>query len=158
MEGANPVATLRAVLYGDAPLDQWPDEDDLRDTSDIWARFVAARQAARCSDLQSATTIWRNIAATPGLESRQYLQAWTFLRRVGEQPDPDEAKHVLGVAIEMPMQQSHDLLAAYEDGSRRYVNYTGAVLVMDDRTIQRVRSAIDAWLDIGRSLVHAIGP
>lgn len=58
----------------------------------------------------------------------------------------------------MPMQQSHDLLAAYEDGSCRYVNYTGAVLVMDDRTIQRVRSAIDAWLDIGRSLVHAIGP
>lgn len=70
--------------------------------------------------METAIAIWSDIAASPGLESRHYLQAWTFLRQAGHPPPTDGAKRALGVVAEMPVQNAHDVLAAYQDGSCRF--------------------------------------
>lgn len=154
-QGSNAAATLRPLLYGDMPVEQWG--VDAAD-GDPWDRFTAARQAVESSDMDSAVANWRDVAASPGLESRQYLQAWTFLRQAGYPPPPDEAKRALGVVAEMPGKDSHDVLAAYEDGSCRYLNHSGKVAVIEDRSIDAVQLAVGKWLDVGRSMAQAIGP
>jgi len=108
--------------------------------------------------METAIGIWTEVAARPGLESRHYLQAWTFLRQAGRVPDPDQAKRVLGVILEMPIDGAHDVLVAYEDGSSRYLNHSGQVAILDDVSMENIQQAIQAWLQIGRFLVEDIGP
>jgi hypothetical protein len=81
-----------------------------------------------------------------------------FLRRAGRQPPASEAKRALGVVAEMPVNDGHDVLAAYEDGSCRYLNHSGSAAVVEDRSIEAVQLAVRAWLDVGRSLAAVIGP
>ena len=154
-KGSSAAAILRPLLYGDVPVEQWGAGAG---EGDPWDQFAAARLAVASSDTDAAVAIWNEIAGSPGLESRQYLQVWTFLRQTGHRPPADEAKRVLGVIAEMPVNESHDVLAAYEDGSCRYLNYSGKATVIDDRTIEGVQLAVGNWLDVGRSLVRVIGP
>jgi hypothetical protein len=144
------------LIFGNVPIGGWPPGDD--HPGDLALRFVSAREAFHSSDLPSARAIWREITTAPGLESRDYLQAWSFLRESGQRPAADEAKRVLGLVAEIPMQDKHDLLAAYEDGSCRYLNYAGGVVIVDDRSVADVQQAINAWLEVGRRLVQLIGP
>jgi hypothetical protein len=83
---------------------------------------------------------------------------WHFLRGAGYQPPDDQAKRVLGVVMEMPVGGAHDLLAAYEDGSARYLDYSGKVVILEDRTLHQVQEAIKNWLSLGQVIVQAIGP
>jgi hypothetical protein len=142
-------------LFGDVPVEQWGVGAG---EADPWDQFAAARKAINSSDIEAAVAIWSGIAASHGLESRQYLQAWTFLRQAGHSPSVGEAKRALGVVAEMPVKDSHDVLAAYEDGSCRYLNYSGKVAVVDDRSIEGLQLAVRKWLDIAAFLVQAIGP
>jgi hypothetical protein len=148
---------LRPLLYGDVPVDKWAgyyvDGDD-----SVWERFNLARRALDASDVGTAIRIWSDLAAAPDLESRQYLQAWTFLRRAGRKPETGEAKKVLGVIAEMPVGDGHDVLVAYEDGSTRYLNHSGKVALIDDRSLGEVQEAVRRWLEVGGSLVRLIGP
>jgi hypothetical protein len=137
------------------PLGEWPSGAA---EGDPWERFIAARKAYEASDVETAVTIWNDIVTSPGLESRQYLQAWGFLRTVRRQPSGDTAKAVLGAIAEMPFDQAHDVLAAYEDGSCRYLNHTGSAAVIEDRSIAPVRAAVRAWLEAASALVRIIGP
>ncbi len=148
-------ATLRPLLCGDVPVGQWGVDAG---QADPWDQFAAARKAVDSSDMEAAVAIWSDIVASDGLESRQYLQAWTFLRQAGHSPPADEAKRALGVVTEMPVKDSHDILAAYEDGSCRYLNHSGKAAVIDDRSIEELQLAVRKWLDVGASLVQAIGP
>jgi hypothetical protein len=138
-------------------VDKWTG-DYVDGDGSVWERFGTARRAADASDLGTAIGIWADIAAAPGLESRQYLQAWAFLRQAGRMPGPDEAKTVLGVVAEVPVGDGHDVLAAYADGSARYLNHSGKVAVIEDRSLGDVAEAVRRWLGAGRSLVRLIGP
>lgn len=72
--------TLRPLLYGNLDIDRWAVGDQ---SGDPWDRFAAARQAFEASDTDIARRqIWSEVAETPGLESRQYLQAWTFCAKL----------------------------------------------------------------------------
>jgi hypothetical protein len=66
-------------------------------------------------------------------------------------------ERILGVIIEMPVNEGHDLLAAYEDGSARYLNYSGKALVYEAQ-VPEVQVAISNWITVAGSLVKAIGP
>jgi hypothetical protein len=66
------------------------------------------------------------------------LDLWTA-RGAGQ---PDQARLVLGVAAEMPVRKGHDLLAAYRDGTARYLNYSGKAVIWDDHSDSRVQAAI----------------
>lgn len=151
-----PRAELRDTLFGDLPLSRWPPDPASAD-GEPWASFVAARRAFESDDPSSAAASLRRVLSTPGLESRHYLQAWHALRAAGERPDEDEAKHLYGVVVEVAMPDGLDLLAAYEDGTARYYNYSGAGVVWE-RPDASVDSAVSALLAAGRTLVAQIGP
>jgi hypothetical protein len=144
-------------VYGDAPLDEWVAHGDgaLREP---WSSFERARQMVHAGQPDEAVKVWRQIASTEGLESRQVLQAWHFLREVGCPPPADRAKFVLGVVAEIPVEGAHDLLAAYRDGSARYLNHSGKAVVWEDRSVSQVQAAIGTWLARGQVIAGATGP
>src|SRR6267142_5896966 len=108
-------------------------------SSDLWISFERARRLAHAGQQREAAGVWLQIASAEGLESRQLLQAWHFLRQAGFPPPADQAKLVLGVVAQMPVQGSHDLLAAYRDGSARYLNYSGKAVVWEDRSDAQIQ-------------------
>jgi hypothetical protein len=144
-------------MLSDAPLDEWVAQS-AGDCGEPWSSFGQARQLFDARQPDEAVKIWRQIAFTGGLESRQILRAWHFLRQAGYRPAVDRAKLVLGVAAEMPVQGAHDLLAAYRDGSARYLSYSGKAVVWEDRSITQIQAAINGWLARGQVIADAIGP
>jgi hypothetical protein len=85
----------------------------------------------------------------PGRETRSELFLWAALRELGVQPDQQLGSEVLGVVFEMPMKKGCDTLAAYADGSARYLNFSGAGIFWDapDPTIGALgRNMIDATI------------
>ncbi len=137
------------------PLDQWPTDK----TSEIfpWSAFVSARSRLAAGSQSDAIACWRQILGSPGLEPRQYLQAWHFLRQHGQSPPIEAAKQILGVVVEVGMPQGLDLLAAYSDWSARYYNYSGAAVVWEHPD-SSLNSDIDRLLDASRQVVARISP
>jgi hypothetical protein len=80
-------------------------------------------------------------------ESRVRLLAWHWLRSSGQ---PFASREVLGIVVEVPLEEGLDALAAYADGSVRYINHTGRVAVFE--------GAPDEVAEQGRRLVHAAIP
>jgi hypothetical protein len=144
----------RDLLFGDMPLDQWPSGDS---ADGPFADFILARQSLEANNSAAAIDIWQRIAGTPGLESRHYLQAWTFLRDRGRQPPPAIAKQVRGVVVEVGMPEGLDLLAAYQDHSSRYYNFSGAGVVWEHPD-PSLDAHIDCVLRRGSTLASHIGP
>ena len=66
------------------------------------------------------------VLAVPNLETRIQLWVWSGLREWGEEPEAKSGKEVLGVVVEVPVQGAYDTLAAYQDGSARYLNFSGS--------------------------------
>jgi len=146
---------IRETLFGDRPLDQWP-PDGAPSEGFPWSAFVAARSHLAAGRGNDAIACWRQVAQHPELESRQYVQAWHFLRQHGQQPPPDLAKDVLGIVVEVSMPEGLDLLAAYPDHTARYYNYSGAGVVWEHPD-QSLDSAIDQLLEVSKQVVAEIG-
>jgi hypothetical protein len=149
-------AVLAPLLFGDLPLDQWPSADTPAQGAP-WDSFIAARAELSAGNRDEAIRLWLHITTLADVESRHVLQAWTFLRQVGIAPDAEHAKEVLGVVVSVPVQHGHDVLAAYRDGSVRYVNFSGAVVVVNDAP-PTVAAAARELSEKGRILVGRIGP
>ena len=122
-----------------------------------WDGFIAAQAELAAGHHDEAVRLWLRIAARTDIEARHVLQAWTFLRQAGVAPHAEHAKDVLGVVVSVPVQHGHDVLAAYLDGSVRYINFSGAVVVVDEAS-QAIGEAGRELLDQGRILVRRIGP
>jgi hypothetical protein len=148
--------TLRRFVYGDAPMEEWVTQG-AGTAGAPWDAFERARRRAEAGESPAAADIWHEIALSDGLESRQTLQAWKFLSDAGYGPAPDRAKTVLGAIMEMPVEDGHDLLAAYADGSARYLNYSGKVALVEDRSLLEIQAAIHRWIEVGEVFVQAMG-
>ena len=146
---------LRRFIFGDCDLTEWPPDD--AHTGEPWSSFVAARSALQRDDRAEAERLWRAITEMPGLESRHVLQAWHFLRSMGVPPPEALSKRVLGAIAEVAVPHGHDLLAAYADGSVRYLNISGAASIVD-APIASVADAAHALLAVAEQIVTAIGP
>lgn len=72
------------------------------------------------------TDALRKIAQDPEEESRLRALAYNRLRAAGQAVP---AKSLLGVIVEVPLEQGLDVLAAYPDGRVRYLNQSGKVAV-----------------------------
>jgi hypothetical protein len=151
-----PANAIRDTLFGDMPLDQWPPNEEQADVFP-WSAFVAARSRLTAGNVETAVAGWREVLAHPGLEPRQYLQAWHFLRQQGNQPSPEIAKDVLGVVVEVAMPKGLDLLAAYPDHSARYYNFSGAAILWEHPD-SSLDLAIDQLLAAAKGVVARIGP
>ena len=149
--------TLRPLLYGDLPIDRWPDHE-ADAPQQPWAAFAAARDLVHQGRETEALAFWAQIAASPGIESRHTLQAWHFLRSYGVTPPNDVASEVLGAVAEVAVGAEHDLLVAYRDGSVRYLNHSGKVAIIEPQaaTVELVKAA-RAWLAVAAALADVVG-
>ena len=77
---------IRNMLLGDVPIPAWGKET----TDGIpWSLFAEARELiVKKQNYPAAIELYQKITETPGLESRHYLQAWHFLRRLKVNPRP----------------------------------------------------------------------
>jgi hypothetical protein len=57
----------------------------------------------------------------------------------------------------MPVAKGHDVLVAYPDGTARYLNYSGAALVWEDRSGTPIQHAIAGWLAAAETIASAVG-
>lgn len=154
---ASPADLLRATLFGDVPMAEWPPADGAADAGDPWDGFVRAREHLAAGDQDLAIREWAGIGMRTDIEARHRLQAWTFLRSVGVQPDASIAGVVLGVVAEVAIDGGHDVLAAYEDGSVRFLHHQGRVSVID-AAIDDVEVARAGLLAVGQAVADRIGP
>ncbi|HEX8605243.1 MAG TPA: hypothetical protein VF774_21540 [Pseudoduganella sp.] len=86
----------------------------------------------------------QTIGEDPAEESRVRLLAWQWLRAAGQ---PVASRELLGVIVEVPLEGGLDVLAAYADGTVRYLHHTGRVAVFE--------GAPEEVAEQGKLLVHA---
>lgn len=93
------------------------------------------------------------LAADVSQEGRARYLATQLLRSAGKSVVP---KQLFGVIVEMPLEGGLDTLAAYSDGSVRYINHTGKM------TLAEAGSGLDGHVRelfaVSRPVVNAIGP
>jgi hypothetical protein len=88
------------------------------------------------------------------LETRPKILAANMVRSLGK---PIDGKRLFGVIVEVGMDEGLDTLAAYEDGTARYINYTGSMIIWDAKTEESNELIVDLFL-AARRVVEKIGP
>jgi hypothetical protein len=152
-----PQFSARDFLFGDMPFSAWPDASSKQQDHEPWRSFVNAREQLNAGNRAGSITTFRQILNMPNLESRHYLQAWHFLRGLGEQPTDTESKRLYGIVVEVGLQNGLDMVAAYTDGTARYFNYSGAAIIWE-RPNDSLDSTIEALLHLGQRVINQIGP
>ena len=94
-----------------------------------WASFV--QSAVRMRAGLGAKHLLLPLAEDAFKESRARLWAWRALRKLGEKPSPIHASEVLGFVLEVPMEGKLDVLAAYADGSARFMGHGENLIVRE---------------------------
>jgi len=148
---------IRDILFGDLPFSRWPNGSATSVDGEPWLSFISARNQLDSANQESAKQTLRRILEMPDLESRHYLQAWHFLRELGESPTDRDAKRLYGVVVEVALDEGLDIVAAYADHTARYLNYSGAAIVWE-RPNESLDQAIDSLLAAGRMVAAQIGP
>lgn len=96
----------------------------------------------------------QNLAEDVDAESRARLLAYAMLMNMGIKP---QRRELLGVIIEVGLEEGLDVLAAYDDGTARYINQSGSMVIWEAPT-----SASNALLDRlfaeSEVVVSKIGP
>jgi hypothetical protein len=95
-----------------------------------WVLMVAAYLKNKMNEPAEAGRLLRAVTLISS-EARLRLWAWHNLRQLGKYPSPDLGRQVLGVVIEIPYGERADILAAYADGTARYINHQGGMIVWD---------------------------
>lgn len=96
---------------------------------------------------EQAISLLRNLLKDPDIETRVRLWVWSGLRELGESPQLERAHEALGVVIEMPSGDGFDTLAAYVDGSARYLNFSGRAIFWDAYEDEIVKDLCRAVID-----------
>jgi hypothetical protein len=143
---------LRELLFGDVPIEDWAGASN----EPPWTHFEDAQHAMANADVAAAEAALHAVLDTPGLESRQYLQAWSCLRQLDRDALTDLPEHLYGVVLDVPLEQGYDTLAAYEDHTARYLNQAGGAIIWhaEDATMDAL---VDALLTAARPLLTTVG-
>jgi hypothetical protein len=96
-----------------------------------WSSFIVS--AARLKGGLSAQRTLVYVADNPDFETRVRLWAFTALRKTGYQATALQGADVLGFVVEVPMEGSKDTLAAYADGSIRFVGYKDNIVIREPK-------------------------
>jgi hypothetical protein len=107
--------------------------------------FGPAQSVAGVATLASDTTA----------ESRVRALAYNWLRAHGERPPKGI---LLGVVIELPLDQGLDVLAAYADGSVRYINHSGKLAVIEPGGLPEANRRAKTLIELAQPIVDRIGP
>jgi hypothetical protein len=120
---SSPKITSRETLYGDLPLEDWL---DMGTAGAGWELFADAKDFLDAGDEARAVEALKKVVVHPALESREYLQGWHLLRQLGVWPHASRARMLLGVVVEVGLEEGIDDVAVYADKTARYYNFSGA--------------------------------
>ena len=95
-----------------------------------WVMMAAAYIHLQKNNIDEAKRLLRAITLV-SQETILQLWAWHNLRRLGHSPSAALSQQVLGIIIEVPYEDSSDVLASYADGTARYLNHQGSMIVWD---------------------------
>lgn len=115
---AHALATLRAA-------NGRPSSDD--DLS-YWLAVAAAQRGA--GNLVEAKAAARHLLSAK--ETRTHIEAWTVLRELGETPPASQAEEVLGVVVELALDEGVVIIAGFSDGAARYFFSRGGGVIGDN--------------------------
>lgn len=115
----------KAILFVDQSFDDTVFGE--HPPNDLYAQAYKEYKAGKPED---AKKILKQLLADPAAEVRIRLWTWRALRQLGEKPPANIANEVQGVVIEVPVNNTVDTLAAYSDGRVRYVNGSGAGIIV----------------------------
>jgi hypothetical protein len=124
---------IRQRLFASQIMRQLLQHVKLDGNSGPFETISEAATLAEKDQKSEARSRLHTLLAVPGLETRIQLVTWSALRELGEQPDTKPGTEVLGVVLEVPMRDGYDTLAAYQDGSARYLNFSGSAIFWDAR-------------------------
>jgi len=96
----------------------------------------------------------RAIATDKSLEGRHRMLAYNLLGINGETTNE---KELLGVIVEVALPEGLDVLAAFSDGSARYINHSEKILVWETQTEQSNELIKELFSD-SKIVVNQIGP
>lgn len=96
------------MLFGDLPLTYWA---SLESGEVPWNLFKQVKKNIDKNDNDSAVDVLNEIINMPGLESRQYLQAYHFLNELQEHDNVDSK--VFGVVLEINMPEGNNLSRSF---------------------------------------------
>jgi hypothetical protein len=119
-----------------------------------WSSFSEAVQHAKTRERDRAAQALLRVVATPGLESRHYLEAWFGLRELGFPPRSEVARYLYGLVVEVGLDGGVNTLAVYEDRSARFVSLTGDIVVCE-RAGGPLDIGIDNVLSTAKRIVSA---
>jgi hypothetical protein len=152
-----PELSIRETLFGDRPLDAWPASSTQAGSQESWASFVRARKALAGGREAEAVDLWRCVIEDAGVGVSPLLAGVAFPSRAWHQAFQRRGEELLGVVVEVHLEEGLDLLAAYADHHARYLNFSG-VGVIWERADQSLDPYVDALLASGSTILRAIGP
>lgn len=96
----------------------------------VWATLEHARELFERGAVQEACDTLADLTSNAP-ESRMKLWAAKALRDQGLMPGGPSAVSAQGVVMEVPMEESKDVLAVYRDGTARFFSYAGSAAVYE---------------------------
>jgi len=103
----------------------------------------------------SSVTDLQKIIDDGSTDPRVRVLAYNKQRSVGHQPNK---KELLAVIVEIGMDRGLDVLASFKDGTARYINQTGKVLIWESTTDENANELIRTLFSNGESIIAQIGP
>jgi hypothetical protein len=137
---------IRQMLFASQSLKEQVRQMHLDGSPGAFQTIADASKLVEAGEKAEAVARLRGVLDLPQLETRIQLWVWSALRELGEKPDPKFAYEVLGVIFEMPSGDGHDTLAAYVDGSARYLNFSGKAIFWDAPDAM-IKSLCQAFVD-----------
>jgi hypothetical protein len=123
------------------------DNLDLYTRQDIYPWDILFARPADRERLQA-------VAMDRSLEARARALAWLQLRK-GDVPVM--VKELLGIVIEVSLPEGLDVLAAFSDGTARYINHAEKMIVWETRTEESQQLIADLF-NRSVAVVNQIGP
>lgn len=90
----------------------------------------------------------------PHVETRPKILAY---RRLAEISKPSSKKELMGIIVEVAMDEGLDTLAAYKDGTARYINHAEKIIIWDVPTPES-REMTRKLFEEGEMIIKKIGP
>lgn len=112
----------------------------------------------RLGDDPAARRSVRELLTLGGTDtSRVELQAWKFLRELGEKPTEKEASRVLGVVVEVNTAGHLMAAAGYTDGNARFSNDAGVAILGDkSRFPKEIREAAEHLPRVSQKILDQV--
>jgi hypothetical protein len=90
----------------------------------------------------------------PHVETRPKILAYRRLAEIGK---PSSEKELLGIVVEVALDEGLDTLAAYKDGTARYINHSEKIIIWDVPT-PASKKLTKKLFGEGKIIVKKIGP